>query len=124
MEQLRVSNKKGRSITVQKNSDYLLLETAKIICFYRSSSGGTAVVYEDKIKYTYNKNLTEIENFIDPTLFFRANRQFIININFIKGFQRFEKVKFLVKLKFVKNKIIISQFSAQDFKRWIHQICI
>ena len=67
------------------------------------------------------KSLSEIQEDLDPEIFFRANRQQIININYIKGFKTFEKVKILVQLNLIHLHIpvIISQETAPLFKKWL-----
>ena len=47
-------------------------------------------------KYVSDKTLTELEEELDHTTFFRVNRQYIININYVKSFKSHEKVKLLL----------------------------
>ena len=62
-------------------------------------------------KYIADKNLGEMENELDENVFFRANRQYIININFIRGFKAYEKVKLIVDLTLpdLNHCVIVSQ---------------
>src|SRR5690242_10248598 len=53
------------------------------------------VIDDDSKKYSVDKTLTELEEELDPSIFFRANRQYIINLNFIKSFKAYQKVKLL-----------------------------
>jgi DNA-binding LytR/AlgR family response regulator len=66
-------------------------------------------------------NLTELEDALDQASFFRANRQYIININYIRGFKAYEKVKLQVDLTLpdLNHCIIISQEMAPQFKEWM-----
>lgn len=56
----------------------------------------------------------QLEKQLDQTIFFRANRQYIVNINFIKGFRPFQKVKLLLDMDIprLEESIIISHGSA------------
>lgn len=74
-------------------------------------------------KYIGDKNLGEIEKELDPDVFFRANRQHLVNLNFISGFRSFEKVKLLIDLNALeyKKEIIVSQENAPHFKQWIYK---
>ena len=72
-------------------------------------------------KYLCDKTLTELEETLDDAIFFRANRQYIINIGFVKSFKSFEKVKLQVELGIpeVNHVIIISQETASAFRKWM-----
>ncbi len=72
-------------------------------------------------KYIGDKNLGEMEEQLDENMFFRANRQYIINIEYIKGFKPYEKVKLLVDMSLPElgHPIIISQENAPQFREWM-----
>jgi DNA-binding LytR/AlgR family response regulator len=72
-------------------------------------------------KYLSDKSLNELEVELSDSIFFRANRQCIINLNFIKCFKPYEKVKLQVELTVphYNQFIAISQKSAPDFRNWI-----
>jgi len=73
-------------------------------------------------KNTWHKNLSEMEEELDSSVFFRANRQYIININFVRGFKSYEKVKLMVDLTLpeLNHCIIVSQEMAPQFREWMH----
>lgn len=77
----------------------------------------------DKSGYRYmlDKPLSAMEEELSPLSFFRANRQYIININYIKRFRTIEKVKILVTLDLLigEHTVVISQESAAAFRKWI-----
>lgn len=72
-------------------------------------------------KYFIDKTLTQLENELNHANFFRANRQYIININFVKSFKAYQKVKLLVDINVpeLDEPVIISQQLAPAFKKWI-----
>ena len=72
-------------------------------------------------KYLSDKTLTELEDELDGRLFFRANRQYIINIGFVKRFTRCEKVKLLVEMNAgeLNYSIIINRENAPAFTKWM-----
>ena len=51
-------------------------------------------------KYIADKTLTELEEELDDRTFFRANRQYIINVNFIRGFKPYDKIKAIRRSKY------------------------
>ena len=73
-------------------------------------------------KYSYDKNLAQLEDELDPKRFFRANRNYIISINSIKSFKPFFKGKLIIDiLPSAKEKIFISQEKAAQFKEWLQK---
>ena len=72
-------------------------------------------------KYMYDKNLYELHDELDKSQFFRANRQYLLNLDYIKSFKAYEKVKIQVEM-LLENKevIIVSQENAAIFKKWIN----
>lgn len=73
-------------------------------------------------KYSYDKNLSQLEDELDPKKFFRVNRNYIISINSIKSFKPFFKGKLLIEiLPSSKEKIFISQEKASKFKEWLEK---
>lgn len=65
--------------------------------------------------------LDEIEVLLDPSIFFRANRQLIVNINAIQHVKSLINGKLILKLKIPNNlvEIDISRDKASGFKRWL-----
>jgi len=79
------------------------------------------LVDKENRKYMAEKsNLSELEDELDKNLFYRANRKYIINANYIKRFKPLEKSKISVELVLpVNEEIIISQENSASFKKWI-----
>jgi DNA-binding LytR/AlgR family response regulator len=73
-------------------------------------------------KYVSDKTLSELEEELDNTIFFRVNRQYIININYVKSFKSHEKVKLMIDITIpeINHSIIISQETAPAFRKWMH----
>lgn len=114
--------KRKTRLLVQKGLENILLRLEDIVLFYTDNK----VVYvADRFekKYLINSSLLELEQELDPFIFFRANRQYIININFIKSFRAYEKVKIKVDLNLseLNHCIIVSQETATHFRKWIYE---
>lgn len=73
-------------------------------------------------QYLTDKKLSELEHELDDDQFFRVNRQYIININFIRAYKSFEKVKLKINLSIhlPEHSILISQEMAPQFRTWIY----
>ncbi|HEU5168705.1 MAG TPA: LytTR family DNA-binding domain-containing protein [Chitinophagaceae bacterium] len=116
-----LSGRRRTRVVLRQGMDNISLPLSQIVFFYT----------EDKMVYGFDStgkkyiaeiNLIGLERELDEN-FFRANRQFIININYIKSFRSYEKVKLLVKMEpdVLNDKycIIISQEKTPVFRRWI-----
>ena len=123
MIQLEEYTKKRKTrLIVKKGVENIALKLDDVALIYTESKVVFVIANNEK-KYIYDKNLSELEQELDKSIFFRANRQCIVNINYIRGFKAFEKVKLQVDLTFpiIPNKIIVSQETAPQFKKWIHE---
>ena len=113
--------KKSRLI-VRKGLEFLALNIDEVVLMYTENK---LVYVVDKWgkKYMMDKNLAEMEDDLDPKMFFRANRQYIINVQFIKGFRSYEKVKLQVEMSVPspRHEIIISQEQAAGFRKWMYE---
>jgi len=74
-------------------------------------------------KYSIDKTLAELEEKLDYDLFFRANRQYIININFVRSFKTYKKVKLILDIGIpeLEEPVIISQQVTRAFKKWMEE---
>jgi DNA-binding LytR/AlgR family response regulator len=113
-------NRKKSRLVVRKGLEHIALKLDEIVLFYTENK---LVYVIDRLgkKYLADKNLSDLEEDLDANLFFRANRQYIVNINFIRGFKTYEKVKLQVELMIpdLNHNIIISQENAPQFRQWI-----
>jgi len=117
------SGKKKTILIVKKGLEHIALRLEDIVLMYSENK----IVYAiDKFgrKFICEKNLTELAQELDSTIFFRANRQYIINAGYIRSFKTYEKVKLQVDLLLpdIKHQIIISQEMAVHFRKWINEL--
>lgn len=119
----RFFQKRRKRVVLQKGIDNISVSLEAIAFFY-SENKITYAIDHSGTKYIAEINLIELEKELDTTFFFRANRQFIINLNYIKSFRNYERVKIKVTMtpedlngKYV---IIISQDRSRVFRQWIY----
>ena len=73
-----------------------------------------------KEAYFPEQNLDELEELLDPTKFYRANRQTIIHHNSITGIEPYFNSRLLVTTKpSISEDILVSKAKARDFKNWV-----
>ena len=116
------SSKKKTRLMVKRGLENISLRLEDVVLFYTENKIVYAIDKSHK-KYFVDKSLGELEGELDETFFFRANRQFILNINFIKGYKSYEKVKLQVDLILpdLNHCIIVSQETAPAFRKWIYE---
>lgn len=111
-------NKKTR-IVVKKGIEFQSIPLDEVAYFFTEQKISFLVTREGK-KFLVDKNLKELEEELDFKKFYRANRKYIININYVKSYRPYDKIKIQVELTIpVSEEIIVSQESAVDFRKWI-----
>ncbi|MDP4261568.1 MAG: LytTR family DNA-binding domain-containing protein [Bacteroidota bacterium] len=116
-----LGNHKKKRMIVKKGLENISLRLEDVVLFYTENKIVYVVDRWGK-KYLADKNLAELEEELDTNIFFRANRQYIININFVRGFKSYEKVKLMIDLTLpeLNHCIIVSQEMAPQFKEWMY----
>ncbi len=117
-------NRIKKRLIVKKGIENIALKTEDIALIFTENKIVFVIDGQTGKKYISDKNLAELEADLDKNIFFRANRKYIISINFLKAFRTFEKVKLSVDLNLPENghQIIISQDTAKSFKRWVNEV--
>lgn len=115
-----LNNRKKSRLVVRRGLEHIALKIEDVVLLYTENK---LVYVIDRLgkKYLGDKNLSEMELELDDTMFFRANRQYIINVEFVKGFKPYEKVKLWVDMSLpeLNHPIIISQENAPQFREWM-----
>lgn len=74
---------------------------------------------EGKKFITDYRSLDEVDELLDPQIFYRANRQHLIHLPFIESYRGDDTGKLVVKLRGIKtDEIIVSKEKAAEFKKW------
>jgi DNA-binding LytR/AlgR family response regulator len=115
-----VKHRKHRML-VKKGKESVSLPINDIVLFHTWRKSVYVTDYLGQ-EYTTYKNLCDIERELDKDQFFRVNRQYIVNINFIHGFKPHERVKLMIELtrSEIKHHVIVSQEMAPQFKEWMY----
>lgn len=73
-------------------------------------------------KFIIDHTLDEVENLLDPELFFRLNRKYISSISAIKGVFTYSNSRLKIQLENSNdNDILISREKMAAFKNWLGQ---
>ena len=104
-------------IVVKIGYNLKIIQIEEIACFYSENK----IVYAQTSERNYPTDFTldELEKTLNTKQFFRTNRQFIINLNFIKNIHT--SPVFKVELEHQPNEeITVSRERVKDFKEWIY----
>lgn len=109
-----------KSFLVHFRDKLIPVDISKITWFYTANE----IVYGctmDNRQYTIDFTMEQLEQQVDPQLFFRANRQFIINRAAILEANFYFNGRLSVKVKpDAPEKILISKARVPQFKAWMN----
>jgi len=94
------------------------LAVDKIACFYTENKM-VKIITKDNQTYHMDTSLEDLTNQLDPTQFFRANRQYIISHNAIEDISIWFGSKLSINMTVtVPERIIVSKARVSEFKVW------
>lgn len=104
---------------VSKQDQLISLKVEDISCI--NNEGRHVTFYTPTgEKYTTQEKLADFESMLDPDMFFRINRQYIANINYLKTISTYFSSKLIVRIQGCDDEqIIISKDRASKFKEWL-----
>lgn len=103
-------------ILVKIGYNLKIVQTQEVSCFYSENK----IVYLQTQDRAYPSDFTldELEDALDEKKFFRVNRQFIVNSDYIKNIHTSPNYK--VELEFQpQEEITVSRDRVKDFKDWL-----
>lgn len=106
---------------VPTKGDKLIPVSTDMISFFYINDCNVRMVLNNNVRYSMQTTLDEIQEEIDPALFFRVNRQYLISKASIKDIDLWFNNRLSVNLinKQDADKIIVSKAKVQDFKEWL-----
>ncbi|SFC14130.1 DNA-binding response regulator, LytR/AlgR family [Flexibacter flexilis DSM 6793] len=117
LNQIKPSYKK--TILINQKDKIIPLATKEIAFFCLDRSIIHIVTHTNQKFFTTN-TLDEIEKSLEPDTFYRANRQFIINKNYINSIERFFARKLVIKLIVnTPEPVVISKAKSSEFLEWL-----
>ncbi len=95
-----------------------LIETAQIS--YLQIRDGILFAH-DKTgnKFLLNENLNNLEQILNPQMFFRINRSEMVNLNFIERLEPYFNDRLTIRLRNSKVKLIASTNRTPNLRKWI-----
>ena len=115
-----VSSRYKERFIVHMRNQWMPVPVKDIACF--SKEVLNYIYLFNGERYTVDINtLDEVEELLDPGQFYRANRQYIINIDAVQSVKPMENSKLIIRLKEPNHKfeIDMSREKAPVFKKWM-----
>jgi DNA-binding LytR/AlgR family response regulator len=92
----------------------------KEIAYFFSNSGITFIATNQGNQYSIDQSLDNLLEELDPKLFFRINRQYLVGMQSLANIHIFPKSRLKLELKPpVKDDVFVSIDRVTEFKKWI-----
>jgi two-component system response regulator LytT len=118
---LQLDTSYRQNLLVYSGDKIIPIKTVDILMIH-AAQGLVNVYTNDNKNHPIQYTIEQMENMLDPTRFFRANRQCLVNRDFILNIEYYfnRKLCIITKTPF-KEQIIISKNKATAFLKWIEQ---
>lgn len=104
---------------ISRKDEYITVDVRNI-CFIRSQQDITRIYLADGTSAVISATLDQLEKEVNPASFFRANRQYLIQVNHIKKVSNWFNYKLKVEMNsHPQEEILISREKAAGFKKWL-----
>jgi DNA-binding LytR/AlgR family response regulator len=114
----RTNTYKSNFLVPVKGDKLIPLKTDDIGYLYIDHGTVKAFTYDGKT-FSMEQTLDQLEEVLDPVVFFRANRQFIVSRKAVRDLDFWFNSRLNVNLKLsTPEKVIISKARVSEFKKW------
>ena len=94
----------------------------EITCFY-SFEGGAYIRSIENRNYSIDYSMEQLEELVNPFIFFRVNRQLILNYSSIDTLHTWSgsrlKIELTFSIKELDDDIVVSRERVKEFKQWL-----
>jgi len=117
---LQMPTKYKTRFLVNKGDTLIPISTQEIAYFFAEDKVVFLVTLENK-KYLINYTLEDLEQKLDPTHFFRINRQFLISMSAVSKVHNYFNYKLKLDLRPESGlEVIVSKARTSDFRSWMN----
>ncbi|SHJ50887.1 two component transcriptional regulator, LytTR family [Arenibacter nanhaiticus] len=111
-----------KSMYLVPHRDELIPLKTENMAYLYIDTGIVKAVTNDNQTYIMEQNLEDLESDLDPSEFFRLNRQFIVRRDVISGIKQYFNGKLIVNvIPPSPEKIVVSRAKSPEFKNWMNQ---
>ncbi|MCU0447451.1 MAG: LytTR family DNA-binding domain-containing protein [Microscillaceae bacterium] len=112
--------KEYKSRFLVKLGERLISVPESDIAYFHADSKIVLLVTRDHKKYALDYSLDELENQLNPTNFYRLNRQYYVHFESIQAVHNYfnGKLKIILRPE-TKEEVTVSREKSSDFKQWL-----
>lgn len=108
-----------KRFSVKVGQHLKLINIEDIECIYSENKGTYAHTNEGR-NYLLDMTLDQLEDELEPHVFFRVSRKFYVNINAIKDIISYTNSRLQIKLnRYNEQEVIVARERVKDFKNWL-----
>ncbi|MEO1029935.1 MAG: LytTR family DNA-binding domain-containing protein [Bacteroidota bacterium] len=108
-----------KRFSVKVGQHLKLINIEDIECIYSENKGTYAHTNEGR-NYLLDMTLDQLEDELEPHVFYRISRKFYVNINAIKDIISYTNSRLQIKLNhFNEQEVIVARERVKDFKNWL-----
>ena len=113
-------NKHYTSVLLVKRKETLIpIEAKEFACFFIQEGIVRGILFSEET-FVMDQKMEDLENILDPKMFYRVNRQYILNRKVIKKMDHYfgGRIVITTQLK-TEDPIIVSKAKVREFKDWL-----
>lgn len=108
-----------KRFSVKVGQHLKLISVDEIECIFSENKGTYLHTVEGR-NYLIDLTLEQLEEELNPDLFFRVNRTFYVNIKAIKDMVSYTNSRLQIKLhSYKEQEVIVARERVKDFKNWL-----
>jgi two-component system response regulator LytT len=108
-----------KRFTIKMGQQLKMIAIDEVECFF-SENKGTYLHTFDNRDYLLDNTLEQLETELDPTVFYRVSRKFIVPLKAIKEIQLHSNSRLKVILpSYNDDEVIVARERVNDFKEWL-----
>ncbi len=116
----RIQGQHYKERYVVRYGDHIHSIPVEEICFFRSEAKAVFITLKDAKRYLVDYTLDQVVTMVDPNLFFRINRAYIIRIDAIRDIVSYSNSRLRLVLHVVDDPdMIVARERVTDFKAWL-----
>lgn len=118
----KLTQKNFRERFLVYSGDSLIPLNVDSVAYFISEDGASMLVTKENKRYFISETLDTLEEELNPDIFFRTNRQYILSIHSIDQIFNYglQKLKITISPK-TEDEIIVSKLKATQFKKWLNR---
>lgn len=108
-----------KRFTIPVGQHLKLINIEEVCCFY-SENKGSFIHTSERRNYPLDVSLDKLESELDPALFFRVSRKYIVHLKSISDIVSYTNQRLQLKLDALPSQqVIVSREKVKDFKKWL-----